>query len=197
MDVLQFFAALASSFAWPVTTLVLVVILRRPLSNAFESLTHLKYKDLELSFGRELEKISEQAKDIEFAVPAPKKRLVDGDELQELLNGAERLAYEYPEPAIAMGWQAVEHELASAIVRRSIESAYPHRNTTGRNVQLLVDDNAIDTRTSDLLNSMRNLRNRAVHGRFSSERITTDEAVEFISLSRAMVVRLQMLPDKA
>ena len=196
MDWLQFLASLVGSFAWPVTIFALVIVLREPVIKALLTLSKIKYKDFELTFSHDMEQIREQAKVIDVELIPPKSFPLNDEKVKNILDGAERLAYEYPEAAIAMGWQAVEHELAVATVKRSITQEYPRRNSAKKNADLLLRDEAIDERTNDLLNSMSNLRNKVVHSRHSSEKVTTDEAVEFISLSRSMVVRLQMLPHK-
>ena len=54
MDWLQFLSSVVGSLAWPATVLALVVLLRAPVTRVLLTLTRLKYKDLELDFGREL-----------------------------------------------------------------------------------------------------------------------------------------------
>jgi hypothetical protein len=194
MNWLQFFASVAGSFAWPITVVALVVLLRKPVARVLLTLTKLKYKDLELNFGRELKELEQQARTIEVQpTPAPVLPAPDVGR-PDLLVEAERLAQEFPEPAVAVGWQAVEHELASAVVRRSIAQEYPRRNSAGKNADLLLKHGAVDEQTIELLKRMRNLRNMAVHPETGPVRITTDEAIEFIALSRGIVEKLHALP---
>ena len=70
MGILQFIASLAASFAWPITVLALAILLRIPLTRLLLALTHLKYKDIELDFGKQLRELEKQAKEINIA---PKK----------------------------------------------------------------------------------------------------------------------------
>jgi hypothetical protein len=63
-DFFQFFAALAHSFAWPVTVIIAVFLLRAALADQIRSLHSLRYKDFQLEFDRKLEKIFEGTADI-------------------------------------------------------------------------------------------------------------------------------------
>jgi uncharacterized protein YutE (UPF0331/DUF86 family) len=193
MDWLQFLASIVSSFAWPATVVVLVVLLRVPVARVLLTLTKLKYKDLELDFGRELKQLEEQAKAIEVKPTLPKALAPSKREPSDLLNEAERLAQDFPEPAVAVGWQAVEEELMSVVVRLSISPDLHRYNSASKNAELLREQNAIDNRTLDVLKRMRNLRNMAVHGGHGHDRVSTDEAIEFIALARGVVEKLKAL----
>jgi uncharacterized protein YutE (UPF0331/DUF86 family) len=156
------------------------------------TLTHLKYKDLELDFGQELKELEERAKAIDVKPQPPKAFSSAKKDASQLLEEATRLAQDFPEPAIAVGWQAVEDELMSAVMRLAISPDYPPHNSALKNAELLRDQKAIDEGTFDLLKRMRNLRNMAVHGGAHATRnVTTDEAIEFLALARGIVERLR------
>ena len=77
MNWLQFIAALIDSVAWPTAIVVLVIVLRTQIRSLLATLTSLKYKGLELDFGRELKKVEAAAKDvIEVGPPRPLERKV-------------------------------------------------------------------------------------------------------------------------
>jgi hypothetical protein len=57
MDALQFTSSLVGSLAWPSVVLAIVVALRKPLSDLLPLLQRLKYKDLELDFGKRVEEL--------------------------------------------------------------------------------------------------------------------------------------------
>ena len=193
MDWLQFFASVLGSLAWPATAVALVVLLRVPVARVLLTLTKLKYKDLELDFGRELKQLEEQARVIEVRPTQPKALPPTKRDPSDLLSEADRLAQEFPEPAVAVGWQAVEEELMSAVERLAISPDYPRHNSAMKNAELLRGQNEIDDTTLDVLNRMRNLRNMAVHGGNGQGRVTTNEAIEFIALARGVVEKLNSL----
>lgn len=190
MDALQFLAAVINSLAWPLTTVALVFLLREPVGRVLTTLTRLKYKDLELDFGRELKQIEEKAKAIEV-LPAPTAKAVGGPkEPHELLEEAERLASEFPEPAVAVAWSAIEDGLWQAVERLTNTTAF-RGQPASKTIQVLLQREAIDRETIDVLNRMRNLRNGAVHGRWNAfGGVSADEAREFIALARGIHERL-------
>lgn len=190
MDWLQFFSSVVGSLAWPATVLALVVLLRAPVTRVLLTLTRLKYKDLELDFGRELKQLEEQAKAIEVKPQQPKALPPAPKGSAQLLAEAERLAQDFPEPAVAVGWQAVEDELMSAVMRLAISPDYPAHNSALKNAELLLGQKAVDENTIDLLKRMRNLRNMAVQGNCGLGNVTTDQAIEFIALARGVVEKL-------
>ncbi len=158
MDWLQFLSSVVGSLAWPAIVLALVVLLRAPVTRVLLTLTRLKYKDLELDFGRELKQLEEQAKAIEVKPQQPKALPPAPKGSAQLLAEAERLAQDFPEPAVAVGWQAVEDELMSAVMRLAISPDYPVHNSALKNAELLLGQKAVDENTIDLLKRMRNLR---------------------------------------
>jgi hypothetical protein len=193
MDWLQFLASLIKSLAWPATLVMLVVLFRIPIRRALLTLTRLKYKDFELDFGHELKQLEKEAKAIDITPQLPKSIAPTKRDSSQLLQEAAQLAQRFPEPAVAVAWQAVEDELMQAVMRLAISPDYPAHNSALRNAELLKAQDAIDKRTFELLNRMRNLRNMAVHGAHGAAYITTDEALEFLALTRGVVEKLQAL----
>jgi hypothetical protein len=57
MNILQFIASLISSLAWPVAIVLIILILRKPLSQIILSLQKLRYKELQLDFSQEVSKL--------------------------------------------------------------------------------------------------------------------------------------------
>ena len=192
MNWLDFVSSVIRSLAWPATITFLVVLLRAPVTRVLLTLTHLKYKDLELDFGRELKQLEKQARAVGVA-PQPLKSISSRKrDSSQLLDEAGRLGQDFPEPAIAVGWQAVEDELMAAVARLAISPDFPPYNSAIKNAEILKEEEAIDQPTFDLLNRMRNLRNMAVHGGHGTS-IRADEAAEFLALAKGIVEKLRTL----
>jgi hypothetical protein len=136
--------------------------------------------------------LEEEARAIDIAPQPPKSIAPTKKDSSQFLEEASRLAKDFPEPAVALGWQAVEDELMSAVMRLAISPNFPPHNSAMKNAELLKDQNAIDQRTLELLNRMRNLRNMAVHGA-GTRGITTDEAIEFLAIARGVVEKLRQV----
>lgn len=196
MDWLQFIASLIKSLAWPTVLVILATLLRVELRHLLLTLTQLKYKDLELKFGRELRRTIEEAKEakvIDISPQRPKTIAPAKRDSSQLLTEAAELAQRFPEPAVAVGWQAIEDELSQAVMRLAISPGPPLDNSARKNAELLKAQNLIDQPTIDLLNRMRNLRNMAVHGGYGGSAVTTDEAIEFLALAEGVVQKLRGL----
>ncbi|MGY0635254.1 hypothetical protein [Luteimonas sp. A478] len=193
MDTFQLVASLAESLAWPITALVLFVLLRKPLIQILLTTTKLKYKDIELDFGRELRQIEQQAMKIELLpIPQPPARATGGPKLPgELLEEAEMLANEFPEPAVTVAWSAVEDNLARAAERltgsRNFRTSAPSQA-----LKLLKEREAIDGSTASVLRRMQKLRNEAVHERWNAfGGVSSVEAREYIALARGINDKLE------
>ena len=195
MTLLEFIASIISSSAWPAALVAIGLVLREPLKRVLLTLTRVRYKDMEVDFGRELEKAAEQAQriDVKPVLPAPTGKEKDS---AAILGEAARLVDEFPEPAVALAWSAVERELMAAVMRLAVSPDYPPHNTPVRNIQILREHGLIDHSTYDLLNRMRNLRNIAVHGHGGAGPVTADEAREFFALAGGVVERLKSLKRK-
>ncbi len=164
MDWLQFISSLIESLAWPSTIVVLVLLLRTPVTQLLQTLTKLKYKDLELDFGSELRAIKNDAKSI-VVEPNARQALPElGEDKKFHLAEAKRLAPDFPEPAIAVGWRAVEDSLFDAVDRLQLASEKRANFPPSQNIEMLRSAGYLDAETVDVLRRMRNLRNIAVYG---------------------------------
>lgn len=192
---LQFVASIIDSLAWPITTVGLFVLLRKPVERILLTLTKLKYKDLELDFGRELHSIEQQAKQAAvLPVPQPIPKSVGGPKTPaELLEEADRLAPEFPEPAVAVAWSAVEDSLSGAAERLTGTTKY-RGVACARTIKLLRERNVIDEKTTSVLARMQNLRNESLHERWNAfGGVSADEAREYIALARGISEMLERI----
>lgn len=193
MDLLQFIASLTGSLAWPTVVVILAILLRVELRQLLLTLTQLRYKGLELNFRRELKLAQKEAKEgkvIDVSPQRPKTIASTKTDSSRLLAEATELAHHFPEPAVAVGWQAIEDALSQAVRSRNISPDPPLDNSARKNAQLLQAQDLIDQPTVDLMNRMRNLRNMAVHRGFGAT-VTTDEAIEFLALAEGIVEKLR------
>ena len=138
-------------------------------------LKNLKYKDLELNFGEELKKLEDQAKQvlIEEKKPKPIKKNLKLRDSSQIIEESQRLFEDFPEPAVALAWSAIEVELLAAIMRTASSPDYPAHNSPIKNAMFLSDAGYLKSEKIHLLKRMSNLRNIAVHGR--GEPVTIDD----------------------
>ncbi|MNF27232.1 hypothetical protein D3C85_371880 [compost metagenome] len=193
MDWLTFISSVVSSLAWPGAVITIVFLLKTPLGNLLPTLRNLKYKDLELDFGKELRKAEEKASQVLPAESKPKaisKPQVERDS-SKIINESKRLFEEFPEPAVALAWTAVEVELMEAILRTASSPDYPPHNSALKNAMYLKDAGYFGEDKIDLIKRMTNLRNIAVHGQKGLGPVTVYDAREFIALTEWLVKDLR------
>jgi hypothetical protein len=193
MTLLEFTSSCIASLAWPVTAGVIVWLLRDSIKRLLLTVTSLKYKDLQVDFGRELKALEQKAAVLDIK---PARRAAAPAHMQkdpaELLANAERLMDEFPEPAIALAWSAVEAALAGAVQQLVSSPGDPARRSAVENAHQLAEQNLIDSNTLDVLDRLRDLRNAAVHGG-SAIQVSPLDAHQYVSIARAAVERLRTL----
>ena len=66
MDIYTFIFKILESISWPVATIILVLILKRPIVELLKTYRALKfkYKDIEINFDRSIEEVSKKASEI-------------------------------------------------------------------------------------------------------------------------------------
>lgn len=194
MDALQFIASLIDSLAWPGAVVILVLILQVPIRNLLRDLTRLRYGEMEMNFGREVQELEDRAKAAGLHVRElpvqPKPGIQDS---AQIVADATRLVSEFPGPAVGLAWTAVEHELMQAVMRLGVSADYPPYNAPIKNIELLSKQGYLDVDSRGVLDRMRRLRNAAVHPSRGTTGISSDEAREFIALTEAVTEKLKSL----
>lgn len=188
MDFLTFLATVIGSLAWPISLLIAVFLLRKPITELLPGLRRLKYKDLEVDFGKELEKI-EAVLDTVQEPTKPKGELpieVQREPLpkthSELL---ERLTELSPNAAILESWRGVERTLDFYFGSRGIER--PH---SGQAILGYLDyDSNVPPQLVSAYQELRLLRNRAAHDRVN---LTAEDAREFSALADRLTLALSL-----
>ena len=194
MDAPGFIASVIGSLAWPAAIVILVLVVRAPLRRLVSELSRFRYGEVEIDFGREVQRLEDRARTAGLRLPekpAPPETEVRDSE--KIIADAARLAGEFPEPAVGLAWTAVEHELMQAVMRLGISADYPPYNAPLKNIALLHEQEYLDGETRELLDRMRRLRNAAVHTPREAVRISADEAREFIALTEAVADKLKSL----
>lgn len=190
MSALEFMHGVVAALAWPLVIFSIALILKKPIGQVLLTLTRLRYKDFEVDFSRELRELERQAKAVQV-IPKRTGKLSGGPkDPPELLDEAEELVGDFPEPAVAVAWSAIEGALINA-VEAVTGSDECRRWSARRNIQVLLEHGVLDPNTADLLNRMQKLRNYAVHERWNAfGGISIDEANDFIGLARGVSARL-------
>jgi len=157
MNILTFISDIVSSLAWPVTTIVLVALLRRPIVDLIPLLKKLKYKELELEFSQEISELKYEVETI-AKEKGEKVSLVtaDSEPLLDLVSYSTRAA-------IMESWIAVE----SAAVETAASFWGVPSGESFKNIpqlgEYLLQCKAIDEKQLVVFNKLKQLRNKAAH----------------------------------
>jgi hypothetical protein len=198
MDVPTFIVGLLNAIAWPAAVVLIVLLLRAPISARLAELTRLKWKDLELEFQRELKKVEEQADKL-----LPKVHEVETSDTLKIGVGEEvaisegfsidvdkdqfsRLAELSPPAAIIQVWLTVENALRSLAARHDIPVST--RTSSLDLIKLLTQREILDNPTIAILNNLRALRNNAAHARASE--LSASQAKEYQAVTHRLVTAL-------
>lgn len=198
MNKLEFIASIIGSLAWPTAATVIFIILRKPAIRILNNLQKIRYGDIEMDFGKEVEKLEEQARKagIEITKPSEYKESEESDtkvnKIQKLLDTASKLAIHSPDASISYAWTAIENSIMQAVMRLGISADYPPHNSVLKNISLLEDQKHIDTKTSNVIVKMKKLRDSVTHAH-ENPPITAREAREFIYLSKSISDKISKL----
>lgn len=176
MDVLSFISGMIESLAWPVSIIIIIMILKKPIDQLMLGIHRLKYQDLEIDFNKRLDEIDSKIETENNK--EPKKELKqNNNELEQI----ETIAEISPNSAILLAWSIVEKELQSIVMRLEISSDYP-RNSPMKNINTLREMKLIDNQTVDGLNELRRIRNNAAHAQLNMRTISSDEALRYYEI---------------
>jgi len=173
---------------WPVTVIVVVLILRRPLSELVLKTKRLKYKELDVEFNDEIRRIEAEA---EEALPTPspileKKVSVDLNDLAKIS----------PSAAVAESWRSVENAAKQLIQSKEIEVDYDVHTPYKLIQNVLVKGKLIDERSGKIYQELRQLRNKVVHA--EDFELSEEQALDYIRLSMKLKAYFELLAeDKA
>lgn len=150
MDLLQFFSSIAGSLAWPLSVVWAIYLLRSPLSKLVPLITRVKYGELEVDLGSQLDDVKESigAVSAEEAVPVAPPPLSFQD-----------LAKADPRAAILSAWHGVQVEFE----KLARAKGFAEMPTFLGQLTRLTEDHTIDGLTMLTIRDLRRIRNTAVH----------------------------------
>ena len=185
MDWLTFVESVIRAVAWPAVFVASVYILRRPLGAVITGIVKLRYKDLEVEFGRELARVQEQLqlprneKSRAKLEPPPAEAAV----ADEVLDYYASIAEVSPRAAVLEAWIGFETTAASSA--RVLDLLHGDRPVPFRQLlaalrkgQLLSDGDISG------LTKLRELRNQVVHDPHAH--ISREDAVRYAWMIREL-----------
>ena len=175
-EYLGFISEIASHLAWPVTVLILAILLRKHLGDLLSSITRLKFRDWEMEFKR----IADSAERLPEA-EAPRKPLSEPN-LTSFTSFKKQfmdIATSAPSAAILLAWTCVETAMASAVSRMSISPDPPLMRSPGHTLDSLRRFAGLPNEVGHMINEMRVLRNKVAHDGNHRTSISTESAAAY------------------
>jgi len=186
---LQFLVQLAQVLAWPAVALVVVVLLRKPLSSLLPELSSFRWKDLEIEFERKIGKIVEQADGV---LPPPERAEATRAAIKGPGAQTDRftaLAELSPSAAILDTWLDVEAAVRQAASRHAMtqDQEVPPLQA----IQALAKEGVLDPQTLAILDGLRHLKNIAAHA--PANAITVSQARELREIALRLAAKIKSL----
>ncbi|QDT42208.1 hypothetical protein Pan241w_22890 [Gimesia alba] len=160
---------------WPVTVIIVVVILRESLARLLLKTKKLKYKDLEVSFRESIEKIEAEAQEVSLNEP-PRERKLESVEIDLY-----ELASISPTVAVIEAWKSVESAARVLIQAKGHRLDYDTATPYKLIQDTLENENLLDERHCKIFNDLRLLRNKIVHA--EGYTFSEEQARKYIDLS--------------
>lgn len=186
MDWLTFFATIIGHLAWPGAVLTVLLVLRHPIANLLPELRRLKYKDLEVDFGRGLEDVEKKLDEVSSAptIAVEQSAVIEPESLpQTRAELVSKIAELSPSAAILESWKNVERTLDFYFSSRGIK-----RPVSGQTIAGHLDyDPKFPPQLVSAYQELRVLRNKAAHEHGG---ISTAHAVEFEKLASRLALAL-------
>lgn len=164
---------------WPVTTLIILLILRKPITSLVGLIGTIKYKDLEITITRDLAAAKDE---IASKVAKPASRL------QRQVTDYSKLIEVSPRAAIIEAWIALEAAGVRAMSRAIAFHSSASPAGSPRFEEFLFRKGLIDGAIREAVHRLRNIRNQVAH---ASQYVPSSEsAEEFTLLANAVTVDL-------
>jgi len=160
---------------WPVTVVIVVLILRQPLARLVRSTKKLKYKDLELEFRESIEKLQAEVQEVLPDEPPSERKL------ESVQIDLYELAAVSPAAAVIEAWKSIESSAKDLIQSKGHAPDYDVATPYKLIQDVLLRDKLIDERHGKIFNDLRRLRNKIVHA--TDYTFFEEQAKQYIGLS--------------
>jgi len=181
MDGFTFTSEIIKAIAWPLTTISLVWLLRKPIIELVPLMKKLKYKELELEFSQEVLALKAEA------VPTIDQPQEEGSE--PTISKALELVALSTRAAIMEAWIEVETaavEVASSFWNQSSSGAIRNFPRLG---EYLHQCKVFDDKQLRIFRRLRQLRNKAAHA--EELHLSEEDAMSFIIMASTLVKHIR------
>ena len=186
MNALEFLSSVIDSLAWPVSTIILALIMREPLAKLIPFLKHFKFKELEVRFGEEIDELkkanlssldlkkqNEQRNTDEIL----EEHYVATQSLETLKEKLLSLAEISPSAAIMDAWTMLETEIFNVAYRLDLIEKGKHQISPKEILYKLETKNHIDKKSYAQVLKLLELRNMVAHSK--TKDLDKEDVIEY------------------
>ena len=155
---------LVKALAWPITILVIVLLFKRELSLLQGRLSEFRYGNFAAKFAEQLDKVEEDAsRSVVQTRELPPPSESRAEQQNAIRDEILRIATVSPRAAVSEAWRHLELAMDSA----AQSLGFDQRGAVSRPrlIRLLAEQGLLDTEAVQLYESLRRMRNEAVHRR--------------------------------
>lgn len=175
MDQPTFIVEIVKALAWPVTVLIILFVLRKPIEKLLTLVQRLRYGGIELDFGIQVQELAVR---LTSELPA-EDGLTAGQ--RERLKQLNQLADYSPRAAVLEGWLLLEEAAIEASKRRNLKVSSRELRSPILLGHALEQAGIFDEDKLEIFHRLRNLRNAAAHA--SEFSFSPESAREYADLA--------------
>jgi hypothetical protein len=159
VDWLTFFASVVGSLAWPGAVVAIVLVLRRSLNKLLPGLNRLKYKDLELEFGKQLAQAKVEIEAAPEVQQLPERQRLDAARDATYFSALAEIS---PRAAVLEAWLPFEVALSRVVEKLGLmDRGRPLQMP--RLIDALVARGVLTPDEGRAISRLRAIRNEVVH----------------------------------
>jgi hypothetical protein len=180
MDWLTFSIELTKALIWPLFIAVILIVMRKPLSELIPYLKKLKLGELEAEFEKTVREIKDSM-DEEIVLKNEKKTYpLSSAEVKRMYYLAEIA----PNAAVLEAWKKLELEAKKLIAGRGYDLDYNTATPYRLIERILEKAQLIELKKVKVFCELRSLRNKIAHA--ADFEISTDQAKEYVGLANSL-----------
>ncbi|MGA2678969.1 MAG: hypothetical protein ABSF37_06675 [Sedimentisphaerales bacterium] len=183
MDILTFLTHLVDSLVWPIVAIILVILLRSPISKLLLLIVKIRYNDLEIWFSKEMASIKSEV---------PNQELPNLTKEEE--QNAKKLIQESPVHAVLTAWNSLEKAIYEKLKELFPQNSLQYQKLAPeRAFTDLMLTGALSPATEETINKLSVLRNQLSHS--IEHTISVKDALVYISLTKRIQKKIEALTE--
>jgi hypothetical protein len=171
-----------AKIAWPIVVLCIAFIFKNELGNLVLRLYNLKYKDLELSFSRDVRKAEETASESKLPSPDALTEIPESKDNISPFDRLKQLSKEYPAAAVMEAWRILELSIISVAKTQNLDISKMRNSDI---ILKLIDLGKTDKSIYNLFNRLRVMRNSVAHTS-AQDSISANDALRYVELALSL-----------